>query len=315
MKIVFMGTPDFAVPALEAVYRAGHEVLAVFTQPDKPKGRGYKLTPPPVKECACNHGTRVFQPSSLKKGDEAKESISFLKECSPDVIVVVAFGKLLPKEVLEIPKYGCINVHASLLPKYRGAGPIQWSVINGDKITGVTTMLMAEGLDTGDMLLKAETEIGDNETTPELHDRLSKLGAELLAKTLDGIEKNEISPEKQNDCLSCYAPMLSRELCAVDFSKTACEVHNQIRGLSGWPCATTIIDGKKIKLYRSEVLDKDTDNESFGVVTDEKNFTVSCKKGSVRILELQAEGARRMSAADFLRGNPIKKGTELTKCE
>lgn len=307
MNIVFMGTPDFAVPTLKALYNAGHNVKAVFTQPDKPKGRGYKLTPPPVKVCALENSTPVYQPQSLKKGEDAETSINILKELNPDYIIVVAYGKILPKEVLDIPKHGCINVHASLLPKYRGAGPIQWSVLNGEKETGVTTMLMAEGLDTGDMLLKASTEIGVNETASELHDRLSVIGADLLIKTLDELEKGNVTPEKQDDSLSSYAPMLSKDMCPIDFSKSATEIHNQIRGLSDWPCATALLGDKRIKIYKSEIVSVDDNNHTAGQIINEKDLTIACGTGSIRILELQAEGSKRMKTADYLRGNPVAK--------
>ncbi|MGN0675259.1 MAG: methionyl-tRNA formyltransferase, partial [Oscillospiraceae bacterium] len=212
MNIVFMGTPDFAVPCIKALIESGENVQAVFTQPDKPKGRGYKLTPPPVKEIALTYNIPVYQPVSLKKGDDAENSLKILKELSPDLIIVVAYGKILPKAILDIPKY-CINVHASLLPKYRGAGPIQWSVLNGEKVTGVTTMLMAEGLDTGDMLLSKSVEIGDNETASELHDRLSVLGAEVLLETIKAVKADDLIPIKQDDSLSNYAPMLTKDMC------------------------------------------------------------------------------------------------------
>jgi len=312
MNIVFMGTPDFAVPTLKAIFDAGHSVKAVFTQPDKPKGRGYKLTPPPVKICALENSVEVFQPKSLKNGEDAENLLEKLKEINPDLIVVVAFGKILPKEILDIPKLGCINVHASLLPKYRGAGPIQWSVLNGEKETGVTTMLMAEGLDTGDMLLKASTKIGENETASELHDRLSEIGAKLLIETISQLEKGTISPQKQDDSLSSYAPMLTKELCAIDFSKSAVEIHNQIRGLSDWPCATAILNEKRIKIYKSEIINIDEVALPIGKIVDEKNFIVACSKGLIRVIELQAEGGKRMKAVDFLRGNPIEKNTILS---
>ena len=307
MNIVFMGTPDFAVPTLKALVKAGHNVKAVFSQPDKPKGRGYKLTPPPVKVCAQENNIEVFQPQSFKKGEDAEKSIQILKDIAPDYIIVVAYGKLLPKEVLNIPKYGCINVHASLLPKYRGAGPIQWCVLNGEKETGVTTMIMGEGLDTGDMLLKASTGIGKNETASELHDRLSVLGANLLIKTLEELEKGNITPQKQDDSLSCYAPMLSKDMCPIDFSKSVTEIHNQIRGLSDWPCATAILNDKRIKIYKSEIISTNDKNDNFGQIINEKDLTVLCGTGSLRILELQAEGSKRMKTADYLRGNPVEK--------
>lgn len=307
MNLVFMGTPDFAVPTLKALFASEHNVSAVFSQPDKPKGRGYKLTPPPVKVIALENNTEVFQPQSLKKGEDAEKSIEILKAINPDFIIVVAYGKILPKEVLDIPKYGCINVHASLLPKYRGAGPIQWSVLNGEKETGATTMFMAEGLDTGDMLLKASTPIGENETASELHDRLSVLGAELLIKTLSEFENDNITPEKQDDSLSTYAPMLSKELCPIDFSKSAQEIHNQIRGLSDWPCATATLDDKRLKFYKSEIVSTDGENKIVGQIINEKDMTIACGTGSIRIIELQAEGSKRMKTADYLRGNPINK--------
>ena len=211
MNIIFMGTPDFAVPCLEALIDSGENVTAVFTQPDKPKGRGYKLAPPPVKEVALTHSIPVYQPFSLKKGEDAEFALKVINELSPDLIIVVAYGKILPKAVLDAPKHYCINVHASLLPKYRGAGPIQWSVLNGEKVTGVTTMLMAEGVDTGDMLLSKSLEIGENETASELHDRLSVLGAETLLDTVSAVKLGNITPIPQNDSESCHAPMLDRK--------------------------------------------------------------------------------------------------------
>ena len=307
MNIVFMGTPEFAVNTLGSIYSAGHNVMAVFTQPDKVQGRGYKLTPPPVKVCALTHDTPVYQPQSLKKAEVADEYIKILKELNPDFIVVVAYGKILPKVVLDIPKKACINVHASLLPKYRGAGPIQWSVLNGEEETGVTTMLMAEGIDTGDMLLKSKIKIGENETASELHDRLAVLGAELLLKTIETFDS--IVPEKQNDNESCHASMLTKDMCPIKFENTAQEVHNQIRGLSDWPCATALLDGKRIKIYKSEIVSVLDEHEIPGAILDEKNLIVACKKGSIKITELQAEGSKRMKAADYLRGKPVGKNS------
>ena len=304
MNVVFMGTPEFAVPTLQALYDNGYNVSAVFSQPDKPKGRGYKLTPPPVKQLAVEKGTQVFQPQSLKKGEDAEICMKALKEIAPDFIIVVAYGKILPKEVLDLPKYACINVHASLLPKYRGAGPIQWSVLNGEEKTGVTTMLMAEGIDTGDMLLKSETKIGESETASELHDRLSVMGAELLIKTLK--EFDSITPEKQDDEKSTHAPMLTKDLCPIDFSKSAKEVNSQICGLSNWPCATTTLCKKRIKVFKSQVVENEKSYENYGEVIDKNELIISCKKGSIKILELQADGSKRMKTADYLRGNPIK---------
>lgn len=311
MNIVFMGTPDFAVPCLKALIESGENVQAVFTQPDKPKGRGYKLTPPPVKELALTHSIPVYQPVSLKNGEDAEMTMKVLNELSPDLIIVVAYGKILPKAILDLPKY-CINVHASLLPKYRGAGPIQWSVLNGEKVTGVTTMLMAEGLDTGDMLISSSVEIGENETASELHDRLSELGAKVLLDTIDAVKGNTLTPVKQDDSLSNYAPMLTKDMCAIDFSKPAQEVHNHIRGLSSFPGAMTMLNGKRLKVYKSVCLHDTAVNAIAGTVVNVDDFTVACGDGKcVRFVEIQAEGSKRMSTADYLRGKAIEKGTIL----
>ena len=310
MKIVFMGTPDFAVPSIKALYDAGHEIQAVFCQPDKPKGRGYKLVPPPVKVFALDKDIPIYQPKSLKNGGE--EFIKVIEDFAPDCIVVAAYGKILPKEVLDIPRLGCVNVHGSLLPKYRGAGPIQWAVLNDEKTTGITTMLMGEGLDTGDMLLKSETEIGENETAAELFDRLADMGAELIVETLDKLEKGEITPVPQNEEEATYAPMLTKELSPIDFSKSARAVHKQICGLSDWPCAATTIGGKRIKVYRSEIVAGST-NKSAGTVVNAKDLTVACGDGMVKLTEIQAEGSKRMATADYLRGKPVTEGTVLGK--
>ena len=308
MKIVFMGTPDFAVPSLKALYEAGHEVKAVFCQPDKPKGRGYKLVPPPVKEFALEKNIPVYQPNSLKNGGD--EFIKILEELAPECIVVAAYGKILPKSVLDIPKFGCVNVHGSLLPKYRGAGPIQWAVLNDEKTTGITTMLMGEGLDTGDMLLKCETEIGENETAAELFDRLADMGADLIVETLEKLKKGEITPVPQNEEEATYAPMLTKELSPIDFTKTAREVHKQICGLSDWPCATTLINGKRLKVYHSEIVEGNSDDPA-GTVVKAKDLTIACGEGLIRFTEIQAEGSKRMATADYLRGKPIAEGTVL----
>lgn len=313
MNIIFMGTPDFAVPCLKALINSGENVMAVFTQPDKPKGRGYKLTPPPVKEIALTHNIPVYQPISLKKGEDAEKSLKVINEFAPDLIIVVAYGKILPKTILDTPKYHCINVHASLLPKYRGAGPIQWSVLNGEKVTGVTTMLMADGIDTGDMLLSKSLEIGENETASELHDRLSDLGAELLLETVSCVKSGNITPVPQDASMSTYAPMLTKDMCPIDFSKSAQEVHNHIRGLSAFPCATAVLDGKRLKVYKSEIVNGLTSNRAPGTVVQSKDFTVVCGDGRcVRFTEIQAEGGKRMLTADYLRGKPINEGTVLT---
>ena len=312
MNIVFMGTPEFAVPCLKSLIDSGENIQAVLTQPDKPKGRGYKLTPPPVKVLALTHNILVYQPESLKKGEDAQKTIEILKSLSPDIIVVVAYGKILPKEVLDIPKHFCINVHASLLPKYRGAGPIQWSVLNGETETGVTTMVMAEGLDTGDMLMKASLKIGENETASELHDRLSELGAKLLVDTIKSVKLDDFTRTVQNDEESNYAPMLSKDLCPIDFSKSAREIHNQIRGLSDWPCATANLDGKRIKIFRSSISDIEYKDKQPGEIVDEKKFTFICGDGKcINIEELQIDGGKRMKTEDYLRGNSLEKGMIL----
>ena len=304
MNIVFMGTPEFAVPCLQKILDAGYPVTGVFTQPDKPKGRGYKLVPPPVKALALEKGLPVFQPTTLKS-DEVFET---LKGCNPDLIVVVAYGKILPKRVLELPQYGCINVHASLLPKYRGAGPIQWAVLNGETETGVTTMYMAEGLDTGDMLEQTRTPIGENETADELYTRLSHIGADTLLTTLRKLENDSLLRTPQDDALSCYAPMLDKSLCPIDFTKDAREIHNQIRGLSSWPAATTTYKGKRLKVYESRLVNL---SGTPGTVLDPKKFIVACGKGAVQLTSVQYEGGKRMPADAFLRGEPAEKGEKL----
>lgn len=302
MNVVYMGTPEFAVLPLDAIIKAGHNVTGVFTQPDKPKGRGYTLTPPPVKVRALESEIPVFQPNSMKDG----EALKILEELKPDVIVVVAYGKILPKAILDLPKYGCVNVHASLLPKYRGAGPIQWCVLDGEEETGVTTMKMAEGLDTGDMLLKSATKIGENETAGELHDRLSQMGADLITETLTALENNTVVPEKQDDSLSNYAPMLTKELCKIDWNKSAQQIHNQVRGLNPWPVATAVVNGKKVKIFATTLCDK---GGKAGKVLCEKPLTVACGEKSLVIHELQLEGKKRMKSDDFVRGYRITTDT------
>ncbi len=304
MNIVFMGTPEFAVPCLQKLLDAGYPVTGVFTQPDKPKGRGYKLLPPPVKELALQHHIPVYQPATLK----SDEAFAALQSCAPDLIVVVAYGKLLPKRVLELPRHGCINVHASLLPKYRGAGPIQWAVLNGEAETGVTTMRMAEGLDTGDMLEQSRTPIGENETADELYTRLSHIGADTLLTTLRKLENDALLRTPQQDALSSYAPMLDKSLCPIDFTKDARAVHNQIRGLSSWPAAQTTYKGKRLKVYESRLVPMDGEP---GTVLDPKKFIVACGKGAVQLLSVQYEGGKRMPADAFLRGRPAEKGEKL----
>lgn len=247
LKIVFMGTPDFAVPGLRRLIEDGHEVAGVFTQPDKPKGRKQILTMPPVKKLALEHHIAVFQPQKMRDGS----AYAILKDLSPDLIVVVAYGKILPEDILNLPRYGCINIHGSLLPRYRGAAPIQWSVINGEKVTGVTAMQMDAGLDTGDMLGTVQTEIGENETSGELYERLAQLGASLLSQTIADIAAGRAKRTPQDDALSSYAPMLSKELSPIDWHKSAAVVHNQVRGLSPWPGASTRLEGKILKIHRT----------------------------------------------------------------
>ncbi|MEE1011395.1 MAG: methionyl-tRNA formyltransferase [Acutalibacteraceae bacterium] len=307
MKVVFMGTPEFAVPCLQKLIDCGHEVTGVFTQPDKPQGRKMILTPPPVKELAVANGIKVYQPVKMKDGT----ALEMLREADPELCIVVAYGKILPKEILEYPKYGCINIHASLLPKLRGAAPIQWSVINGFDKTGVTSMQMDEGLDTGDMLIKGELEIGENETAGELHDRLSQLGAEVLEKTIIALEKGELKPEKQNHEEFTYASMLSKELSPIDWTMTAQQVHNKIRGLSPWPSANAKLNGKTVKIHRSVV--SDSKGKFAGEVVEAgKKLVVACgDMNCIEILNLQAEGKKAMSAADFLRGNPLNVGDKF----
>ena len=312
MNIVFMGTPDFAVPCLQALIDAGENVMAVFTQPDKPKGRGYKMLPPHVKEFALTNNIPVYQPLSLKKGDDAETAMKVLKELAPDLIVVVAYGKILPSEILELPKHFCVNVHASLLPEYRGAAPIQRAVLDGKKVTGVTTMLMADGIDTGDMLMKAETEIGCDETSAELFERLSHIGAELLIKTINAVKDNTLTQTPQDDSLATHAAMITKDMCPIDFSKPAQEVHNQIRGLSDSPCATAVYDGKRLKIYKSTIQNEKVYDKPAGTVVNEKDFTVVCGDGrTVTFTEIQAEGGKRMKVSDYLRGKPVENGAVL----
>ena len=307
MRIIFMGTPEFAAPAIDSLIEAGHEIAAVFSQPDKPKGRGYNMTPPPVKVKALEHGIPVYQPTSMRDG----EALKIFKEIQPDVGVVIAYGKILPQEILDAPEFGCINVHASLLPKYRGAAPIQWSVIDGEQKTGVTTMQMDAGLDTGDMLMRSETEILPDETAGELHDRLSAMGAELIVRTLDELAKGELKPEKQDDSQSCYAKMLTKELCAVDWSRSAQEIHNRIRGLSPWPVATAVLEGKKLKLHRGAISALDNPEAACGEIISLDPLTVKCGSGAIELLEIQAEGKKRMTSSEYLRGHKIEIGTVL----
>ena len=311
LNILFMGTPDFARDSLEAVYNAGHNILGVVTNPDRPKGRGMKLVASPVKEFAIEKKLKIFQPEKVKKNEEF---ISQIKDMNPDVICVVAYGKILPKEILDIPKLGCINVHGSLLPKYRGAAPIQWAVLNGDKKTGITTMYMDVGMDTGDMILKQEVEIGEDETTGELWDRLSKIGGELLVETLKQIESGTAPREKQGEDFS-VAPMLNKEMAKIDWeNKTAQEIKNLVRGLNPIMGAYTFLNGSKIKFWKVDIaknIGYDEDNiqifkNGTVLVSDQRDgLFIKTKKGILSVLEIQGENAKRMSINDFLRGNQI----------
>ena len=312
MKIIFMGTPDFSVGPLEALIEAGHEILLVVTQPDKKKGRGKEVQYPPVKECALKHGIEVFQPIKIKTED----AVSKLKEYDADVFVVVAFGQLLSQEILDMPKYACINIHASLLPKYRGAAPIQRVIIDGEKETGVTTMRMDVGLDTGDMMLKEAVTIDEKETGESLHDKLSAVGSSLIVKTLDLLEKDEITYEKQDDSLSCYAKMLNKELGHIDWNKSAVEIERLIRGLNSWPSAYTSFQGKTLKLWDADVRNQEDDTSQsatpgmvVGVTKEE--IVVACGSGVLVLKELQLEGKKRMTTKEFLLGRSMEIGTVL----
>ena len=311
MKILFMGTPDFAKESLEAVYNAGHEVIGVVTNPDKPKGRGMKLVASPVKEYAISKELEIYQPEKVRNN---LDFIDKMKSLKPDVICVVAYGKILPKEILDIPKLGCINVHGSLLPKYRGAAPIQWAVINGDKLTGITTMYMDVGMDTGDMILKEEVEISPDETTGELWNRLSKVGGQLLVETLKLIE-NGIAPRISQDNDFTMAPMLDKEMSRIDWNnKTAIEIKNLVRGLDPIMGTYSYLEGKKIKIWKVDVLPNDDSNVENGIVikADSKDgLYIKAKDGIVKVLEIQGENAKRMSVQDFLRGNNIEVGTRF----
>lgn len=312
LNILFMGTPDFARDSLEAVYNAGYNILGVVTNPDRPKGRGMKLVASPVKEFAIEKKLEIFQPEKVRKNEEF---IGQIKNLNPDVICVVAYGKILPKEILDIPRLGCINVHGSLLPKYRGAAPIQWAVLNGDKTTGVTTMYMDVGMDTGDMILKQEIEIGENETTGELWDRLSKIGGKLLVETLKQIENGTAPREKQGDDFS-VAPMLSKDMAKIDWeNKTAQEIKNLVRGLNPIMGAYTFLNGSKIKFWKVDIaknIGYDEENikmfrNGTVLVSDQRDgLFIKTKQGILSVLEIQGENAKRMSIGDFLRGNKIE---------
>lgn len=308
MKIVFMGTPDFAEKSLEAIYNSGHEILAVVTNPDRPKGRGMKMVSSPVKEFAVSKNLKIYQPEKVRKNIEFIEEI---KKLQPDVICVVAYGKILPKEILDIPKLGCINVHGSLLPKYRGAAPIQWAVINGEKVTGVTTMYMDIGMDTGDMILKEEVSIGEDETTGELWDKLSEVGAKLLVKTLKQIEDGTATRIPQGEDFS-MAPMLNKEMSKINWnSQSAQEIKNLVRGLNPIMGTYSYLDGKKIKFWKVDVLPLGNENVENGTIlksNSKDGLYIKAKDGVIKVLEIQGENSKRMPIQDFLRGNELEEG-------
>lgn len=304
MNIVFMGTPDFAATSLSALIEAGYNVSAVFTQPDKPVGRHRVLTAPPVKELAIKHNIEVYQPETLRDG-KAEEK---LRELAPDLIAVVAYGKLIPEEILNIPPLGCINVHGSLLPALRGAAPIQWSVINGEKYAGVTTMYMDKGLDTGDIILSEKTEIKEGETSSELYERLAPMGAKLLIKTVELLSEGRAQRTPQDEAAATYAPMLNKDMALLDFEKSAKELCSLICGLNPWPVAYTTLDGKRLKVFRA-ITAKGMGEA--GSLLDEKRFIVACKDGAVEFLEVQLEGSKMQNAQEFMRGKRLPLGTKL----
>lgn len=310
MRVVFMGTPDFAVGTLEAIIKEGYEVAGVVTQPDKPKGRGKNMQFTPVKEVAVAKNIPVYQPIRVKE----PEFIEELQKLNPEVIVVVAFGQILPKAILDMPQYGCVNVHASLLPRYRGAAPIQWAVIDGEKESGVTTMLMEEGLDTGDMLKKTVVPLEEDETGGSLHDKLAAAGADLLIETLKELEAGTSVRTKQDDTLSNYAKMLDKQLGHIDFTKPAEEIERLIRGLNPWPSAFTGIDGKTLKIWSATVVNQEAEGK-YGEIVEvtQDSILVKTGKGLLELDEVQLEGKKRMETDAFLRGYPVKVGTILSK--
>lgn len=299
-----MGTPEFAVPSLQTLID-NFDVVAVFTQPDRAKGRGKKLAISPVKEVALKHNIEVYQPEKLKK---EPEFIDVLKKLNPDFIIVVAYGQILPKEVIDIPKYACVNLHASLLPKYRGAAPINWAIIDGEKITGNTTMLMDVGLDTGNMLLKQEVNITKDMTAGELHDSLMEQGASLLVKTIRGLVDGIIKPEKQDDSKSCYASMLNKDMAQIDWKLSSIEIYNLIRGLNPWPVAYTNYDNLTMKIYKSQYLIEGTDKEPGTILNvDENGILVACGTGKLLVQEVQFPGKKVLKVAEYIKGNTIEK--------
>ena len=308
MRIVFMGTPDFALFSLRALIEAGEDVVGVVTQPDKPKGRGYTLTPPPVKVYAMEQGIPVFQPEKVRDGsfDET------LRALAPDVAVVAAYGKILPQSMLDIPKHGCLNIHGSLLPEYRGAAPMQRAIIDGKAVTGVTIQQMAAGMDTGDILLMREAEIGETDNFEDIHDRLGVLGAEALTETLKLLREGKLTPVKQDDSLATYAAKIEKTDCLLDFTRPARQLHNQIRGTSPFPLSFTRLPcGSMLKVTRAEVADEDSEGTAGQVISLDNGITVQCGKGRLRLVGVLPEGKGRMAAADFVRGRKIALGDIL----
>ena len=312
-RVVFLGTPEFAVPSLDALLDAGYEVVGVFTQPDRPVGRGHKLAACPVKARALERGCEVFQFERIR----TPEGVAQLKALAPDVAVTAAFGQILTQEILDIPKHGVVNVHASLLPRHRGSAPINWCILQGERTAGVTTMLTARGIDTGDMLLRAETEIGEMETAGELTLRLAKLGAELLVRTLEQYLKGELTPAAQDEALSTYEPMLDKDMAAIDWTRTAAEIACQVRGLNPWPCAFTDFAGGRLKVYLAKPSDMTAEAAPGTVVASgaKEGLIVACGEGCLELLEIQAPNAKRMAAKAFLAGKRIDVGTRFGAAE
>ena len=308
MRIAFMGTPDFSVDCLKALVESKHEVVGVFCQPDKPVGRKQELTPPDVKVEALKHDLKIFQPTSLKNG----KGVEILEEIKPDLVVVVAYGKLLPHDFLVYPKYGCINIHASILPKYRGASPIHFAVLNGDEETGVTAMQMDDGLDTGDILHIKKCPIDINDTTERMYEIMAPLGAETLMETIDMLEKGLLNPIKQDDSLSSKVGLLTRDMSAIDWNKSAFEIHNKIRGLYSWPGASTMLGGKTLKIHSAVLSDKKANNKIGEVIDSNGKLIVACGDGNcIELKTVQLEGKKRMDVSAFLNGYSVEKGTVL----
>jgi len=308
LKIIFMGTPEFAVPSLTALNKTEHDIIAVVTQPDRPKGRGKKILPGPVKEKAQSLNLQILQPDSIN----SKEFISHIKSLTPDLLIVVAFGQLLSESLLAVPKIGPINVHPSLLPKYRGPAPVQWSLINGDKITGVSTMFLNKKLDAGDILLSIETKIDPEENYKTLHDRLAIIGADILIETIKSLQSNSIIPKPQNDKMATYAPLLQKKHGLIDWNKDSKKINDLIRGMTPWPGAYTFLNNKRLKIFKSIPIAKDSELEP-GIVIDSfsNEIIISCGKGTLSLLEIQSESGKRLNVEDFLRGNKIIPGIKL----